>query len=223
MAVLALVCLEICRRTFFREVNSDHYRGMYSRKRLDGCPRGLDAFPWILSRHDDLNCLPWRGVTNFFDIVKLRSKPKGRWRKAVSVIFYSKGLEELLQNAVYTMVEFGGVDNYFVGTWSDDDLVACTALNLPCADVSSFLQRPLFQFNATALSDMGVKLAKKQDQATIIWARQSVVLKLLQMGYAVHQSDLDISYVPKNVWISFLKYIENAEADASFHWNYLGW
>lgn len=41
------------------------------------------------------------------------------------------------------MVKFGGVRNYIVGTWSSEDLEACADLNLPCADISSFLPEPL--------------------------------------------------------------------------------
>ena len=45
--------------------------------------------------------------------------------------------------AVYTMVKFGGVRNYIVGTWTKHDLEACADLNLPCADVSAFLPEPM--------------------------------------------------------------------------------
>lgn len=46
-------------------------------------------------------------------------------------------------NTVYTMVKFGGVRNYIVGTWEAMDLEACADLNLPCADIASYLPEPL--------------------------------------------------------------------------------
>ena len=45
--------------------------------------------------------------------------------------------------AVYSMVKFGGVRNYIVGTWSPGDLEACADLNLPCADIGAFLAEPM--------------------------------------------------------------------------------
>jgi hypothetical protein len=41
------------------------------------------------------------------------------------------------------MVKFGGVQNYMVGTFNDTDLEACADLNLPCADITSFLPEAL--------------------------------------------------------------------------------
>lgn len=48
------------------------------------------------------------------------------------------------------MVKLGGVRNYVVGTWSAPDLVACAAMNLPCADLSPWLPEPM---NGDATSD----------------------------------------------------------------------
>ena len=45
--------------------------------------------------------------------------------------------------AVYSMVKYAGVRNYVVGTWEAADLEACADLNLPCADVSSYLPEPM--------------------------------------------------------------------------------
>ena len=45
--------------------------------------------------------------------------------------------------AVYSMVKFGGVRNYIVGTWNATDLAACADLNLPCADITSMLPEPM--------------------------------------------------------------------------------
>ena len=46
-------------------------------------------------------------------------------------------------SAVYSMVKFGGVRNYLVGTFNQTDLEACADLNLPCADITAFLPEAL--------------------------------------------------------------------------------
>ena len=45
--------------------------------------------------------------------------------------------------AVYSMVKYGGVKNYIVATFNETDLEACADLNLPCADITSFLPEAL--------------------------------------------------------------------------------
>ena len=44
---------------------------------------------------------------------------------------------------VYSLVKFAGVRNYIVGTWEQADLESCADLNLPCADISSYLPEPM--------------------------------------------------------------------------------
>jgi hypothetical protein len=41
------------------------------------------------------------------------------------------------------MIKFGGVRNYIIATWDDDDLAACADLNLPCFNATSFLPEPM--------------------------------------------------------------------------------
>ena len=219
----SLLLIAVVLAFLFSKKSASEKARQESKHRSVRCAKFTESAPWLLEMQNDNPCHPWIGITSLRRMMELRARAKGRWAKAVSLVFYSKGLEELLQNAIFSMVEFGGVDNYIVGTWTEEDLVACMALNLPCTDVSSFLQRPLLQGNATALAEIGTKIAKKRDQATIIWARQAVVLYMLQLGYAVHLSDVDVAYAPKNVWDTYLTYIEKAQADASFHWNFLGW
>jgi len=45
--------------------------------------------------------------------------------------------------AVYSLVKFAGASNYIAATWTPEDLAACADLNLPCADVSGMLLRPV--------------------------------------------------------------------------------
>ena len=41
------------------------------------------------------------------------------------------------------MIKFGGVRNYIIATWDDDDLAACADLNLPCFNATSVLPEPM--------------------------------------------------------------------------------
>jgi Nucleotide-diphospho-sugar transferase len=42
------------------------------------------------------------------------------------------------------------------------------------------------------------------------------VQAILKKGYAVHASDIDISYLPKDLWKSYMKYIAEVDAIAAF-------
>ena len=105
-------------------------------------PALLDLFkpvPWLLPKR--YPGLPYSNLSSrdLAVVAAARAQPKGPYEKAISVAFFSKGMMRMLQNAVYTMVKFGGVDNYIIATWSDSDMEACLDLNLPCADASHYL------------------------------------------------------------------------------------
>jgi len=75
--------------------------------------------------------------------------------------------------AVYTMVKFGGVDNYIVATWSESDLEACLDLNLPCADASAYLpkikysiQDRINSIRATGAAALRARASIKQEPPT---------------------------------------------------------
>ena len=60
------------------------------------------------------------------------------------------------------MVKFGGVRNYIVGTWSQEDLDACADLNLPCADVTAYLAEPMDNAsNAGSLSTHDYNVSRR--------------------------------------------------------------
>lgn len=98
---------------------------------LTECGEGASqATPWLLPPRTP--CLPYTDMTNLLELAEHRAKPKGRYKKAVSVAFFSANLAEMTQNAVYSMVRFGGVDNYLLATWTPEDLAVCQELNFPC-------------------------------------------------------------------------------------------
>jgi hypothetical protein len=65
------------------------------------------AAPWLLPPLDP--CLPYTGLTDLLQLAKQRSRPKGRYKHAVSISFFSESLAEMTQNAIFSMVKFGGV------------------------------------------------------------------------------------------------------------------
>lgn len=89
--------------------------------------------PWLLPPR--ASCLPYYDLTDLIKLAEHRSLPKGRFDKAISVIFFSANMAEVTQNAIYSMVRFGGVDNYIVACWNDFDLATCQDLNLPCKSI----------------------------------------------------------------------------------------
>lgn len=105
-------------------------------------PALLELFkptPWLLPKR--YPGLPYSNLSSrdLAVVAAARAQPKGEYQKAISVAFFSKGMIRMLQNCIYTMVKFGGVDNYIITTWSESDLEACLDLNLPCADASAYL------------------------------------------------------------------------------------
>jgi hypothetical protein len=205
------------------------------------------ATPWLLPK--SYAGLPYSNLTSrdLAVVAAARSKPKGSYSRAITCVFFSKGMVRMLQNAIYSMVKFGGVDNYIVVTWSNADLEACLDLNLPCADASAYLTAlptdttPTTENNNTtkrttsedSSSSSNITPQKETPQPTqlvpefetkaynrIMWLKPAVVGYLLNQDYAVHSSDIDLSYAAKPVWDSYLMYLNlepGAQAvDAAF-------
>lgn len=98
---------------------------------IEACGKGASlAAPWLLEPRSE--CLPYYGKTDMTTLAKFQAKRIGRYDKALSVIFFSASLAEVAQNAIFSMVKFGGAANYIVACWNSDDLSACQDLNLPC-------------------------------------------------------------------------------------------
>ena len=72
--------------------------------------------------------------------------------------------------AVYSMVKYAGVRNYVVGTWEAADLEACADLNLPCADVSSYLPENMTEAGNTGALGFGSHDYLVSEGLLAIWA-----------------------------------------------------
>lgn len=99
--------------------------------KIEGCREEASlAAPWLLEPRS--KCLPYYGKTNLTALAEFQAKRIGRYERAVSVIFFSASLSEVTQNAIFSMVKFGGASNFIVACWNSFDLEACQNLNLPC-------------------------------------------------------------------------------------------
>ncbi|KAI3432373.1 hypothetical protein D9Q98_003930 [Chlorella vulgaris] len=171
----------------------------------------FQAAPWLLPPRT--KALSYAGMHQLDMLAEHRSMPIGNLTKAITFLTFNAKFAVMTQNCIYSMVKFGGVRNYIVGTWDPDDLQACMDLNLPCADVTSFLPEPMDKAP-------GAGLFRTHDYLVICWLRPAVLVHLLQQGYAVHSTDSDIVYLMKPVWASFLAYMEQGHADAAFQTEY---
>ncbi|KNE70909.1 NAD-dependent epimerase/dehydratase [Allomyces macrogynus ATCC 38327] len=105
--------------------------------------------------------------------------------KQITVIPYRIAYHPLLENLVYSLV------NYL-------------AKNLPC-------------FNATAysppsFSNVEEHAGEGDGWALISWIKPRITHALLQLGYTVHLSDMNIADL-RNVWATFLPWLDAAGAD----------
>ncbi|KAL4856627.1 hypothetical protein ACK3TF_003057 [Chlorella vulgaris] len=163
----------------------------------------FEAAPWLLPPRT--KALNYTGVHQLDTLAELRSMPMGNLTRTVVVMLYSRSVSIVAQNTIYSMVKFGGVRNYIVATWDPDDLQACADLNLPCADVTSFLPTRLEEAaNPTA-----------HDQLVIKWMRTLLTANLVKQNYAVICSDADVVWTMKPVWESFLGFAAFVDADGA--------
>lgn len=84
-------------------------------------------------------------------------------------------------------VRFGGVENYLVAAWTAEDLDECKDLNLPCADVSAHLPRPLRRGPAGELDGAAGEFTEG-NYLSQVWLKPAVVAALLEAGFAVHST-----------------------------------
>ncbi|KAL4856645.1 hypothetical protein ACK3TF_003069 [Chlorella vulgaris] len=120
------------------------------------------------------------------------------------------------------MVKFGGVRNYNVATWDPDDLQACIDLNLPCADVTSFLPTRLEEAANPTAHD---QLVGVSDFLVIKWMRTILTANLVKQHYAVicicctqllcSDADADVVWTMKPVWESFIGFAAFVDADVN--------
>jgi hypothetical protein len=150
-----------------------------------GLAADFSAAPWLLPpRFPDLDYV---GATNLLELAALRAKTIGKHARAISVLFYSSAMSEMAQNAIYTMVKFGAVDNYLVAAWTPEDLDECRDLNLPCADASAHLPRPLRRGPSGELDGAAGEFTES-NYLSQVWLKPAVVRALLEAGFVVHST-----------------------------------
>ena len=165
--------------------------------------------PWLLQKR--IQSLRYVGLYNDLDaLLQVQARPVGEGYKGVSIIFFNYQMSVLLQNCLYSMVKFAGVCNYIVVVWDEPSLDVCLDMNLPC-------------YNATSMIPGGVPIASDKearlhtkDYNRITWMKPVVVQSVLEKDYVVHASDIDITYLPMNLWRSYMQYILEVNATAAF-------
>lgn len=93
-----------------------------------------------------------------------------------------------------------GVTNYIVVTWDAHSLVICRRLNLPCYNAAPLLPKPVAPHNASKQGQVnpsgGQITFRSPEYIAMTWLKTVLVHEVLQRGYAVHLSDVDIAYFP---------------------------
>ncbi|KAL4443517.1 hypothetical protein ABPG75_011254 [Micractinium tetrahymenae] len=165
--------------------------------------REFEAAPWLLPCRTP--SLPYSGVHEFDKLLRMRAQPAGGYDKAAVLLLFSAEWAVMAQNSIYSLVKHGGVRNYIAVTWTATDLAACADLNLPCANASGMLRRPIDKDKPTA-----------SDFVVMSWIKPAVLQRALEQGYVVMLADIDIAYTVKLLWESYMTFIEQAEADGAW-------
>ena len=171
--------------------------------------RSCSPTPWLLPPNTEL---PYSGMHNGLQQLAETQAREIDGYKAVSVVFFNYHQSVLLQNSLYSMIKWSGVCNYIVAVWDEPSLEVCQAMNLPC-------------FNATAMTPgneaIGVKKEARlhsPDYVRITWMKPILVSALVDLGFLVHASDVDIAYAPADLTKSYLNFILQANATAAFQY-----
>ncbi|GAB4813885.1 hypothetical protein N2152v2_000931 [Parachlorella kessleri] len=195
------------------------------------------ATPWLLPPRSPV--FAYSGISDEEQLLALRSQPYRQYNRTISIFEFSRATAVLTQNCVYTLVRFAGVTNYLALTWTPGDHAACLDLNLPCWDVSRLLPWPVAGGYPPAASgstsagagatsgsgssdgevaggeEGGLAHFGSSDFNAITWLGPRVVAWLLERGYVVHSTDVDVAYSTKPLWASYLRYIEDGGADGT--------
>lgn len=154
--------------------------------------------------------LPYVGLEHDLKrLLEVQSRKVGAYQ-AVSLVFFNIHQSVLMQNCVYTMVKFASVCNYIVVTWDEPTLAACKAMNLPCFYAESFIPG-----NGAIGAETEARL-HSADYNKITWMKPIMVLEVLKAGYAVHATDVDVAYAVADLMESYMHYITEVNASASF-------
>ena len=167
--------------------------------------------PWLLnSTNSSKKHLPYVGLeNNLEELLHVQAKRVGKY-KTVSLVFFNIHQSVMMQNCVYSLVKFASVCNYIVVTWDEPTLKACKAMNMPCYNAESLIP-----------GEGGIAVDKEArlhtiDYNKITWMKPIMVLEALKAGYAVHATDVDISYAVADLMESYMTYITEVGATAAF-------
>ncbi|KAJ3185968.1 hypothetical protein HDU85_000882 [Gaertneriomyces sp. JEL0708] len=153
--------------------------------------------PWLLPPNRSIFRYQQRGLENDLERLAKIVAPE----KRITVMLFHDKYRAITENAIYSMIEYGKVTAYVVGALDETSLVKCIEMNLPCFDASAFAP---IRFEEEAVT--------RYAWAAISWVKPRMVNQLLRLGYTVHMTDTDISYI-RDVWASFEKFMHEVDAD----------
>ncbi|KAH7619200.1 hypothetical protein NADE_006045 [Nannochloris sp. 'desiccata'] len=169
--------------------------------------RSCSPTPWLLPSGSEF---PYSGLHGDLEELATVQARQIDGYKAVSVVFFNYHQSVIMQNAVYSLVKWSGVCNYIVAVWDEPSLEACIGMNLPCFDASAMTPG-----NGTIGADREARL-HTADYVKITWMKPILVSALLDLGFLVHASDVDVAYSPGDLTRSYLKFILDGNATAAF-------
>jgi len=121
----------------------------------------------------------------------LHAQQANQW---VTVFMFSADAQRWVLNCVYSYIKFGEANNYIVAATDEASLQACLQLRLPCYNASS---------------------AMGNSELDLVWAKVAVAKQVLDLGYNVHYSDVDVVYM-RPVWPSYYRLFQKFQPDAIF-------
>ncbi len=169
--------------------------------------RSCSPTPWLLPQD---SALPYSGLHNDLEQLATVQARDIDGYQAVSVVFFNYHQSVMMQNAVYSLVKWSGVCNYIVAVWDEPSLEACIDMNLPCFDASA-----LTPGNSTIGAEREARL-HTSDYVKITWMKPILVAELIDLGFLVHASDVDVAYSPGDLTRSYLQFILEGNATAAF-------
>ena len=113
-------------------------------------------------------------------------------------------------NCLFTLHKYGHQPHFIVVIFESTSLAACLSLNLPCYNASGI---PLFQGDQAIPN--GTHNFGSLDAVKIWWSKQYIALMLLEMGYNVHCSNIDVVYF-RGVLPNYKRLLETVGADMVF-------
>ncbi|KAI9004729.1 hypothetical protein BC832DRAFT_557980 [Gaertneriomyces semiglobifer] len=153
--------------------------------------------PWLLPPNRSIFRYQQRGLENDLERLAQIVAPE----KRITVMLFHDKYRAITENAIYSMIEYGKVTAYLVGALDEASLATCIEMNLPCFNASAFAPVKL---QGEAVTEYA--------WAAISWVKPRMVNQLLRLGYTVHMTDADISYI-RDVWTSFEQFMQEADAD----------